>query len=52
MKVCINWEHCSLTPRKRSFNQTFFEYEFNYDVATRSKGHLERHGVDTPGQRT
>lgn len=45
MKVCIDSGHCRLTPGKRSFDQSFFEYEFNYDVANRIKGHLERHGV-------
>lgn len=46
MKICIDSGHCKLTPGKRSFDQSFFEYEFNYDVANKIKNHLERHGVD------
>lgn len=44
MKICIDSGHSKLTPGKRSFDSSFFEYEFNYDVSTRIKRQLERHG--------
>lgn len=46
MKICIDSGHCRLTPGKRSFDESFFEYEFNYDISNRIKQHLERHGLD------
>ncbi|MFV0515844.1 MAG: N-acetylmuramoyl-L-alanine amidase [Aminipila sp.] len=47
MKICIDAGHCKLTPGKRAFDGSFFEYEFNLDVANRIKHHLARHGVDS-----
>lgn len=47
MKICIDAGHCKLTPGKRSFDGSFFEWEFNLDVANRIKMHLGRHGVDS-----
>lgn len=47
MKVCIDAGHCKLTPGKRAFDGSFFEYEFNLDVANRIKKHLDRHGVES-----
>ncbi|MFV0515850.1 MAG: N-acetylmuramoyl-L-alanine amidase [Aminipila sp.] len=47
MKICIDAGHCKLTPGKRAFDGSFFEYEFNLDVANRIKRHLARHGVDS-----
>lgn len=46
MKICIDSGHCRSTPGKRSFDESFFEYEFNYDASNRIKKHLERHGVE------
>lgn len=46
MKICIDSGHCRLTPGKRSFDESFFEYEFNYDVSNRIKKHLDRHGLE------
>lgn len=45
MKICIDSGHCKLTPGKRAFDGSFFEWEFNFDVANRIKRHLDRHGV-------
>ena len=50
MKVCIDAGHCKLTPGKRAFDGSFFEYEFNLDVANRIKKYLDRHGVDSYAQ--
>jgi len=47
MKVCIDAGHCKLTPGKRAFDGSFFEYEFNLDVANRIKKILGRHGVES-----
>lgn len=45
MRVIIDSGHNEFTAGKRSFDGSFFEYEFNYDVATRIKEDLERHGI-------
>ncbi len=47
MKVCIDAGHCKLTPGKRAFDGSFFEYEFNLDVANRIKKILDRHGIES-----
>lgn len=46
-KVLIDSGHSDLSGGKRSFDNSFFEYEFNYDVSNRIKKHLARHGVDS-----
>ena len=46
-KVLIDSGHSPLTAGKRAFDNSFFEYEFNYDVSNRIKKHLARHGVDS-----
>jgi len=46
-KVLIDSGHSDLSSGKRSFDNSFFEYEFNYDVSNRIKKHLARHGVDS-----
>lgn len=46
-KVLIDSGHSDLTSGKRAFDNSFFEYEFNYDVSNRIKKHLARHGVDS-----
>lgn len=45
MKVCIDAGHGVETAGKRSPDGSYFEHEFNLDVAKRSKAHLERCGV-------
>lgn len=47
MKVCIDAGHCKLTPGKRAFDGSFYEWEFNYDVANKIKKILDRHGVNS-----
>lgn len=47
MKICIDAGHCKLTPGKRAFDGSFFEWEFNYDVANRIKKLLDAHGVES-----
>lgn len=47
MKVCIDAGHCKLTPGKRSFDNSFFEWEFNLNVANRMKKQLDRHGIES-----
>ena len=46
MKVCLDAGHGSKTPGKRSFDNSFFEYEFNRDIARRIKPILEQHGIE------
>lgn len=45
MKICIDAGHCKLTPGKRAFDGSFFEWEFNYDVSNRIVKHLDRHKI-------
>jgi N-acetylmuramoyl-L-alanine amidase len=45
MIVCLDAGHGKLTTGKRSFDESFFEYEFNRDVVNRIQTHLVRHGV-------
>ena len=45
MDVIIDAGHNKLTAGKRSFDNSFFEYEFNFDVANKIKRHLDRHNV-------
>ena len=45
-KICIDAGHCKLTPGKQSFDGSLKEYEFNFDVASRIKRHLERHDLE------
>lgn len=46
MNICIDAGHCKLTPGKRSFDNSFYEYEFNYDVANRIKNYLEKYNLE------
>lgn len=43
--VCLDPGHGKTTPGKRSPDGSYFEYEFNRDVARRIKAHLERCGL-------
>ncbi len=45
-KVVLDPGHGIETPGKRSPDETYFEYEFNMDMAQRIKKHLARHGVE------
>jgi N-acetylmuramoyl-L-alanine amidase len=45
MIVCLDAGHGKSTAGKRSFDESFFEYEFNRDVVNRIQNHLIRHGV-------
>ena len=45
MKVCIDAGHGVETAGKRSPDGSYFEHEFNFDVAKRIKAHLQRCGV-------
>ena len=45
MDIIIDAGHNKLTAGKRSFDNSFFEYEFNFDVATKIKRHLDRHDI-------
>lgn len=47
MKICIDAGHCKLTPGKRAFDGSFFEWEFNYDVANRIKKLLDSYDIDS-----
>lgn len=44
-EVAIDAGHGKNTPGKRSPDNTYFEYEFNHDVAKKIKLHLERCGI-------
>lgn len=44
--VCLDAGHGISTPGKRSFDDSLREYDFNRDVTSRIKNHLERHGVN------
>lgn len=46
-KIAIDSGHSELSAGKRSFDNSFFEYEFNMDVSQRIKKHLNRHGVES-----
>lgn len=46
MNICIDAGHCKLTPGKRSFDNSFYEYEFNYDVANRIKKFLQKYDLE------
>lgn len=43
--VIIDSGHNKNTSGKRSFDESLYEYEFNYDVSCKIKKHLDRHGV-------
>lgn len=45
MKICLDAGHGIETAGKCSPDGTYFEHEFNLDVAKRSKAHLERCGL-------
>lgn len=45
MDIIIDAGHNKLTAGKRSFDNSFFEYEFNFDIATKIKKHLDRHNI-------
>lgn len=45
MLVCVDAGHGKETKGKRAFDESFFEWEFNRDVARRLTIHLLRHGV-------
>lgn len=45
--VIIDAGHSKLTAGKRSFDNSFYEYEFNFDVANKIKKHLDRHNVSS-----
>lgn len=47
MDIIIDAGHNKFTAGKRSFDNSFFEYEFNFDVATKIKRHLDRHSVNS-----
>lgn len=51
-KVVLDAGHGSETAGKRSPDETYFEHEFNLDMANRVKAHLERHGVGVTMTRT
>lgn len=52
MFVCIDAGHGENTAGKRSPDGTYFEHEFNLDVAYRIKTHLERCGLSVVMTRT
>ncbi|MBR0596962.1 N-acetylmuramoyl-L-alanine amidase [Sinanaerobacter chloroacetimidivorans] len=45
MLVCLDPGHGKSTAGKRSFDSSFFEYEFNRAIASKIAAHLIRHGV-------
>ena len=45
MRVAIDAGHGRETPGKRTFDESFFEWEFNRDIANRVQHELIRHGV-------
>ncbi|MDR1571932.1 MAG: N-acetylmuramoyl-L-alanine amidase, partial [Clostridiales Family XIII bacterium] len=46
LTVMLDPGHGEETPGKRSPDGTLLEYEFNRDMASRIKRHLERHGIE------
>jgi len=46
-KIAIDSGHSKVTYGKRSFDGTLLEYEFNFDVSTRLKRHLDRHNTES-----
>lgn len=46
-RVALDSGHSKVVAGKRSFDQSFFEYEFNMDVSQRIQKHLSRHGVES-----
>ncbi len=51
-KVCLDPGHGAETPGKCSPDKTYYEHEFNLDLANRMKPILERHGVEVALTRT
>lgn len=46
-RVALDSGHSKVVAGKRSFDQSFFEYEFNMYVSKRIQYHLSRHGVES-----